>query len=155
MLAVVTNIDADHMATYHGDFAELRQAFIDFLHHLPFYGLAVVCIDDPVIRGLLPEISRPVLTYGFSADADYRADGLRQSGASTHFVLNAPDAPPLEVAVNLAGRHNVLNAMAAVAVARELGVDADAILRGLAGFQGIGRASRATAIFPSRAAPCS
>ncbi len=139
MLAVVTNIDADHMSTYHGDFAELRQAFIDFLHHLPFYGLAVVCVDDPVIRGLLPEISRPLLTYGFSADADYRADELRQSGASTRFVLQTPDAPPFEVALNLAGRHNVLNALAAAAVARELGVDSDAILRGLAGFQGIGR----------------
>lgn len=138
MMSVVTNIDADHMATYHGDFAELRQAFIDFLHQLPFYGLAVVCVDDPVIRGLLPEISRPVLTYGFASEADYRAEDVEPAGAVTRFRLRGPGIDS-EAAVNLAGRHNVLNALAATAVAREIGVDDAAILRGLAGFQGIGR----------------
>ena len=139
MLAVVTNVDADHMSTYDGDFAQLRQAFIDFLHHLPFYGLAVVCIDDPVVRGMLAEISRPVLTYGFSPEADYRADALAPAGATTGFTLHAPGAAPRQAMVSLAGRHNVLNALAAVAVAEELGVSGEAILRGLAGFQGIGR----------------
>jgi UDP-N-acetylmuramate--alanine ligase len=138
MMSVVTNIDADHMATYHGDFAELRRAFLDFLHQLPFYGLAVVCNEDPVIRGLLAEISRPVLTYGFTPEADYRAEEIVPAGAVTRFRLRGPGID-CEAVVNLAGQHNVLNALAATAVARELGVADEAILRALAGFQGIGR----------------
>lgn len=139
MIAVVTNIDADHMAAYQGDFARLRQAFLEFLHHVPFYGLAVVCIDDPVIRELLPSMSRPVLTYGFSADADFRAEAPEATQDRMRFRLCAPDGTVRDAVVNLAGRHNVLNALAACAVARELQVPEDAVLRGLENFQGIGR----------------
>ncbi|MBK9132263.1 MAG: UDP-N-acetylmuramate--L-alanine ligase [Gammaproteobacteria bacterium] len=140
LLAVVTNIDADHMETYHGDFAQLRQAFIDFLHNLPFYGLAVVCVDDPVIRALLPEISRPLVTYGIAEQADFRAGNLVHEGSTSRFTVSRPGGQaPLEVRLNLAGRHNVLNALAAMAVAGELGVTDEAVLHGLLGFQGIGR----------------
>jgi UDP-N-acetylmuramate--alanine ligase len=140
MLAVVTNIDADHMPTYQGDFSLLRQAFVDFLHHLPFYGLAVVCLDDPVIREILPAISRPLATYGFGDQADFRARDVRITGASSRFVATGPQMPEgLEVRLNLAGRHNVLNALAAIAVASELGIDQAVIQRGLGGFQGVSR----------------
>lgn len=139
MMAVVTNIDADHMATYHGDFGELRAAFLDFLRQLPFYGLAVVCVEDETVRELLPQMSRAVLTYGFGRDADYRATDIEPAGAQTCFTLHMPQAEPCRAMVNLAGRHNVLNALAAVAIAHELGVGTTQILRGLAGFQGIGR----------------
>lgn len=139
-MAVVTNIDADHLSTYGGDFARLRQTFIDFLHHLPFYGLAVLCIDDPEVEGILAEVTRPVISYGVSANADIRASQVQQVGAQTHFLVQRPDhAEPLAIELNLPGRHNVLNALAAIAVATELGVaDAD-IQHALAGFQGIGR----------------
>jgi UDP-N-acetylmuramate--alanine ligase len=139
-MAVVTNIDADHLSTYGGDFARLRQTFIDFLHHLPFYGLAVLCIDDPEVEGILAEVTRPVISYGVSASADVRATEVRQTGAQTHFLVHRPDRDSaLAITLNLPGRHNVLNALAAIAVATELGVaDAD-IQRALAGFQGIGR----------------
>jgi UDP-N-acetylmuramate--alanine ligase len=141
MMAVVTNIDADHMETYGGDFANLRQAFLEFLHHLPFYGLAVMCIDDPVVRELLPEISKPVLTYGFeSADADVRGVDLQQQGPHTHFRVQRKDHPKeLSVTLNMPGAHNAQNALAAIAVATELGVSDEAIQNGLAGFEGIGR----------------
>lgn len=140
LLAVVTNIDADHMETYHGDFVRLRQAFIDFLHNLPFYGLAVVCADDPVVRGMLPEISRPLITYGITEPADFRAQDITHAGSSSRFTVVRPGgAGAIEVQLNLAGRHNVLNALAAMAVAHELGVPDPAVLRGLRGFQGIGR----------------
>ncbi len=139
LLAIVTNIDADHMATYGGDFGRLRHAFLEFLHHLPFYGLAVVCIDDPVIGGMIPDISRPVVTYGFDARADLRARDVVFSGASSRFIVERPGAAPLEVRLNLAGRHNVLNALAALAVAQELGVPDEASRRALAAFAGIGR----------------
>jgi UDP-N-acetylmuramate--alanine ligase len=128
------------METYHGDFAQLRQAFLDFLHNLPFYGLAVVCIDDPVIQALLPEISRPLITYGIAEQADFRASDITHAGSSSRFMVARPGSPArIEVQLNLAGRHNVLNALAAMAVAHELGVPDEAILRGLRGFQGIGR----------------
>jgi UDP-N-acetylmuramate--alanine ligase len=140
LLAVVTNIDADHMTTYGGDFRRLRHAFLEFLHHLPFYGLAVVCIDEPVIRGLIPEISRPVITYGFDEQADFRARDIRHAGASSRFVVDRPEpAGALEITLNLAGRHNVQNALAAIAVAHALGVEDAAVRRGLEGFAGIGR----------------
>jgi UDP-N-acetylmuramate--alanine ligase len=141
MMAVVTNIDADHMATYGGDFDNLRQAFIDFLHHLPFYGLAVLCIDDPEVRALLPDISKPVLTYGFASDdADVRGFDLQQRGAHTDFrVRRKQHAGELVVTLNMPGAHNALNALAAIAVASELGVDDAAIQSALAGFEGIGR----------------
>jgi UDP-N-acetylmuramate--alanine ligase len=138
---VVTNIDADHMSTYGGDFENLRQAFLEFLHHLPFYGLAVMCIDDPVVRELLPSISKPVLTYGFaSEDADVRGIDLQQEGAHTHFrVQRKGHDTELAVTLNMPGAHNALNALAAIAVASELGVDDGAIQNALTGFEGIGR----------------
>ncbi|MAT94711.1 MAG: UDP-N-acetylmuramate--L-alanine ligase [Halioglobus sp.] len=140
MVAVVTNIEADHMETYGGDFALLRRTFLDFLHNLPFYGVAVLCIDDAVVRELLPEISRQVITYGFAADADYRIDALRPDGGSTHFRVHRPgNAAPLDISLNLPGRHNVLNATAAVAVACDEGVADAAIARGLAQFSGVNR----------------
>lgn len=140
MLAVVTNIDADHMETYQGDFDQLRETFLEFLHHLPFYGLAVMCIDDPEVRGILPEISKPVLTYGTGERADVRATDIHQEGLRTHFVVHrAGQSEPLTVTLNLPGRHNVLNATAAIAVAQEVGVSSEAILRALDAFQGIGR----------------
>ncbi len=140
MLAVITNIDADHMDSYGGDFGRLRQAFIEFIHHLPFYGLAVVCIDDPVVRDILPELGRPVLTYGLAEDADLRASNICQEQTRTHFQVSRKDAPHwLTVTLNLPGKHNVLNALAAIAVAHQVGVSGAAIRQGLAGFQGIAR----------------
>lgn len=141
IIAVVTNIDADHMSTYGGDFTRLRQAFVDFLHHLPFYGLAVLCIDDPVVREILPQVTRPVITYGTAEDADVRATGIaRAGGIQTHFRVSLRGRDEsLPVTLNLPGRHNVLNSLAAIAVAHELGVSDAAIQRGLKAFQGIGR----------------
>jgi len=139
-MAVVTNIDADHLPTYEGDFERLRQTFIDYLHHLPFYGLAVLCLDDPQVRSILAEVTRPVITYGIDAAADVRASQLRQEGLQTHFMVQRPGhAQTLAVTLNLPGRHNVLNALAAIAIATELGVSDAAIQRALAEFQGIGR----------------
>lgn len=140
MISVVTNIDADHMATYGGDFNRLRETFVEFLHHLPFYGLAVLCLDDPGVREILPKLTRSVITYGFSPAADVRARDVRHEGLQTHFVAELPGrAEGLAVTLSLAGRHNVLNALAAIAVAHELGVDDTVIQRALAKFQGIGR----------------
>ncbi|MEW8014963.1 MAG: UDP-N-acetylmuramate--L-alanine ligase [Candidatus Sedimenticola endophacoides] len=139
MMAVVTNVDADHMGTYGGDFERLRRTFIEFLHHLPFYGLAVVCIDDRNARELLPEISRTVITYGTSPEADLRASDIRQEGLRTHFSVTEAEGERFEVTLNMPGRHNVLNALAAIAVARELGVGVAAIQSALAGFRGVGR----------------
>ncbi len=140
MMAVVTNIDADHMTTYEGDFNRLRGTFLEFLHHLPFYGHAVLCLDDPEVRALLPQISRPVCTYGTSEEADLQAADIRYTGAQSHFTVRfANGEAPLQLTLNLPGRHNVLNALAAIAVARELGVEHAAISRGLQQFQGIGR----------------
>ena len=140
IIAVVTNIDADHMETYGGDFERLKQAFIDFLHNLPFYGLAILCIDDATVRDILPRIHRPVLTYGFSEDADVRAIDMEQKGLTTTFHAKLPGSgEPFEVVLNHPGRHNVLNALAAIAVANELGVDRTSILAGLKQFAGIGR----------------
>ena len=139
-MAVVTNIDADHMDTYGGDFNRLKQAFIDFLHHLPFYGLAVLCIDDPVIREILPLVHKPVRSYGLSADADVRATDIRQDGMVMHFTaVIGPNGPTLPITLNHPGRHNVLNALAVIAVAHELGVAPKAIGDGLALFTGVGR----------------
>lgn len=140
MTAVVTNIDADHMATYGGDFSRLRQTFVEFLHHLPFYGLAVMCLDDPVVRELLPEVTRRVVTYGIESDADIRATDIRQEGLYTHFRVSRRDQPDwLGVTLHMPGHHNVLNALAAIAVAAEIGVEDEAICRGLTNFLGIGR----------------
>ncbi|HUS24036.1 MAG TPA: UDP-N-acetylmuramate--L-alanine ligase [Candidatus Binatia bacterium] len=139
MMAVVTNIDADHLETYGGEFRQLRAAFIEFMHRLPFYGLAVLCIDDPVVRGTLDEVGRPVLTYGFAEDADLRAVELRPEGAGAHFCAVFRDGTRLECHLNLPGRHNVQNALAAIAIGRELGVPFAAIQQALTGFQGVGR----------------
>ncbi len=140
LVAVVTNIDADHLGTYGGDFTRLRNTFIEFLHHLPFYGLAVLCLDDAEVRNILPEVTRPMVTYGFNEAADYRASDIRREGHKTHFKLWQPgQETPLEMTLNLAGRHNVLNALAAIAVARDIGVGDNAVFKALAGFQGVGR----------------
>ncbi len=140
LMAVITNIDADHLETYDGDFSKLRQTFVEFLHNLPFYGLAVLCVDDPVVREVMTGIRKPILTYGTAEDADYRAVNLRQSGLQMHFDVIRPRAGlPLKLTLNVPGQHNVLNAMAAVVIADELGVPEDAIERGIREFQGTGR----------------
>ena len=140
MMAVLTNIDHDHMSTYGNDFSRLRDTFVEFLHHLPFYGLAVVCIDDPEIRGILDNIQRPVLTYGFDDEAQVRASELRQEGNTTYFKVALPSATDLlDIRLNMAGKHNVLNALAALAVAYELGVSLDVMQEALSTFQGVAR----------------
>jgi UDP-N-acetylmuramate--alanine ligase len=139
MVAVITNIDADHMETYQGDFEKLKDTYIDFLHNLPFYGLAVVCIDNPVVRELLPRIGRQIITYGFSKDADVRATNYQQNAGVSHFTVEVEGEPPLAMSVNLPGQHNVLNALAGVAVAKDEGVSDDAICQALVEFAGIGR----------------
>lgn len=140
MMAIVTNVDADHMGTYGNDFNRLRSTFIEFLHHLPFYGLAVLCIDDEEVRALQPMVTRKVRTYGSRPEADVRAEEIRQDGHFTHFVVHAEGlTQPLPITLNLPGRHNVLNALAAVTVALELGVGEVVIQRALREFQGIGR----------------
>ncbi|WP_410016414.1 UDP-N-acetylmuramate--L-alanine ligase [Sodalis sp. C49] len=139
MVAIITNIEADHMDTYQGDFELLKQTFITFLHNLPFYGRAVMCMDDPVIRELLPKVGRHITTYGFSDDADVRITDYRQQGAQGSFNLHRQDKPVLAVTLNAPGRHNALNAAAAVAVATEEGIEDDSILQALFQFQGTGR----------------
>ncbi len=140
MVTVVTNIEADHMETYGGDFSVLRRTYLEFLHNLPFYGIAVLCIDDPVVRELLPEVTRQVITYGFAEDADYRIDELTREGLSTRFTVHRPGGQPaLAINLNMPGTHNALNAAAAVAVASDESLDDIAIQRGLASFAGVGR----------------
>lgn len=139
MVAVVTNIDEDHMETYEGDFDKLKDTYIEFLHNLPFYGVAVMCIDNPVIRELLPRIGRQVITYGFSDDADLRATHYRQQAGQSHFIVETDNDESMSLTVNLPGQHNVLNALAAIAVAREEGVSNEAIVKALGEFEGIGR----------------
>ncbi len=140
MLAIVTNIDNDHLGTHGGDFQKLRQSFVEFLHNLPFYGLAVLCIDDPELATLLPEVNRPIVTYGVSPQADVRAIDIERQGLKTRFkVLRPGHADPLTVTVNLPGLHNVLNSLAAIAVATELRVPDVAIQKALVSFQGIER----------------
>lgn len=139
MVSVVTNIEADHMGTYGGDFEKLKQTFIDFLHNLPFYGLAVVCIDDPVVRELLPEIGRPFVTYGFAEDADFQLTDYCQEGQQSFFTVKRADREALEINLNVPGKHNALNATAAIAVATEEGIDDTSIVSGLHDFAGTGR----------------
>ncbi|MGI9301178.1 MAG: UDP-N-acetylmuramate--L-alanine ligase [Gammaproteobacteria bacterium] len=140
MMAVVTSIDADHLVAYDGDFQKLRATFVDFIHHLPFYGLAVLCLDDAEVQGILSEIERPLLTYGIDGDADIRATDVRHEGTRTTFAVHLPRRDePLEITLNLPGQHNVLNALAAIAIANELGVSDEAIQSALNGFEGIGR----------------
>ena len=139
MAAIVTNIDADHMDTYEGSFDKLKDTFIQFLHNLPFYGLAVVCGDDANIREILPRVGRPVLTYGFNEDNDVRAVDVEQDGMRSHFTVLRKDREPLRVTINQPGLHNVLNALAAIGVATDEGVSDGAICRALEGFSGVGR----------------
>lgn len=149
MLAVVTNIDADHLSTYEGDFQRLRQTFVEFLHHLPFYGEAVLCVDDPVVREILPEVSRQVRTYGIeSEDADICARDIRQDGLRMHFMVQQAGHETLDIDLNMPGHHNVLNALAAICIARELGVSDAAIQQGLKVFEGIGRRFQVNAEIP-------
>ncbi len=140
MLSVVTNIDADHLSTYGGDFGNLRQVFVEFLHHLPFYGLAVLCQDDPGVRSILAQVTRPIMTYGIEQPADVRAHNIEHVGTASRFQVSLPGRERLlPVELNMPGRHNVLNALAAIAVAWQLGVGDEAIQRALRQFQGVGR----------------
>lgn len=139
MVSIVTNIEADHMDTYGGDFNKLKATFIEFLHNLPFYGLAVLCIDDPVIRGLLPDVGRATITYGYSDDADVQVLDFVQDHNRSSFKVRRQDGSLLAVTLNLPGRHNALNAAAAIAVATEDGIDDAAITAALSRFEGVGR----------------
>jgi UDP-N-acetylmuramate--alanine ligase len=139
MMAVVTNIDADHMETYGGSFDVLLDTFSTFLHHLPFYGLAIVCIDDAGVQQLLPKITRPVLRYGLSADADIYAKNIVFKGLSSEFTVVAKGYAPFVVRLNIPGEHNVRNALATIAVALELDVPVTAIQSALTAFAGVGR----------------
>lgn len=139
VISVVTNIDADHMETYGQDFERLKGAFVEFLGHLPFYGLAVVCKDDEHARAIMKDVSRPMVTYGIRSDADLRAENVRWDAGRMRFRTTGGGAEALEVALNLPGEHNVLNALAAIAVAREVGAPDAAIAKALSGFTGVGR----------------
>jgi UDP-N-acetylmuramate--alanine ligase len=139
MIAIVTNIDNDHLATHEGDFARLKQSFVDFMHNLPFYGLAVLCTDDEHVQSILENVGRPFVTYGFGESADVRAVNVQRLGLQSRYEALREGRPPLSVILNLPGRHNVLNSLAAVAVATELNIPDEAIQRALANFQGIDR----------------
>lgn len=140
MLSVVTNIDADHMSTYGGDYAKLREVFVEFLHHLPFYGLAVLCSDDAGVQEILDEVSRPIITYGFNEKADFRATDVRHDGSCSMFNAYIPGrSEPLAIELAMPGHHNVMNAMAAIVVAVQCGVSDVAIQRALKQFQGVDR----------------
>lgn len=142
VMAVVTNIDADHMETYGHNFGNLKKAFVDFLHRMPFYGTAILCTDDPVVREIVPEMSCPITSYGLNEDAQVRAVNVRAVGAQMHFTAqrrNGIKLPDLDIVLNLAGQHNVLNALAAIAIALELNVSDAAVQKALAGFTGVGR----------------
>lgn len=148
MVSIVTNIDADHMATYGGDFNKLKRTFVEFLHNLPFYGLAVLCIDDPVVREILPQVNRQVITYGRSDDADVRAVDIEQHGMQTHFTVLREGREPLRAFVNMPGEHMVLNALATIAVATDELISDAAIIEGLTTFQGVGRRFQVHGHFP-------
>lgn len=139
VISVVTNIDEDHMDTYGHDFENLKSAFVDFLERLPFYGVAVLCLDDENVRNIRDRVTKPVIGYGLTAEAQVRAIDVRAVGTRMHFTILRPDHPPLPVELNLPGMHNVRNALAAVAVATIAGVRDEAIVKGLAEFKGVGR----------------
>jgi UDP-N-acetylmuramate--alanine ligase len=139
VLSVVTNIDADHMATYEHDFERLKKTFVDFLQRLPFYGVVVACIDDANVRDILPRVGRQAIRYGFSEDADLRATDVQANQATMTFTAVQDGFAPMTVTLALPGKHSVLNALAAIAVAREVGVDNAAIQSALANFKGVGR----------------
>ncbi len=139
-MAVITNIDADHLSTYGGDFEKLKDTFAEFLHHLPFYGLAVMCTDNETIRDMLPQVTRPVITYGIDHDSDFMAYDIEQTGTKVSFSVKRKDkSDDLQVTLNLPGNHNVLNALAAIAIADEMDIEDKYIQAALEGFQGIGR----------------
>ena len=142
VMAVVTNIDADHMETYGHDFGRLKQAFVDFLHRMPFYGTAILCTEDAAVRDIVAQVTCPITSYGFDEDSQVRAVNVRAVEGQMHFTVqrrNGVVLPDLDVVLNLPGRHNVLNALAAITVAVELGVEDGAVQRALAGFKGVGR----------------
>ncbi|WP_192037190.1 UDP-N-acetylmuramate--L-alanine ligase [Halomonas sp. YLGW01] len=150
MVSIVTNIDADHMSTYGGDFERLKDTFVEFLHNLPFYGLAVLCVDDDHVRGLLDRVHRQFVTYGFSEDADYRLIDFVQDAGEVRFTVRRPDGQsPLAVRLAMPGEHNALNALAAIAVACDAGVSDAAILSGLASFEGVGRRFQVHGEYPA------
>jgi UDP-N-acetylmuramate--alanine ligase len=145
MISVITNIDADHLSFYENDFVKLRTAFIEFIHNLPFYGLVILCVDNEVVRGIIPELSRPYLTYGLSADADVRAKNINYKGDKTSFELHTKqNDDPYLVTLNLPGEHNVLNALASIAVGLELNIPIEKIAEALDNFAGIGRRMQKT-----------
>ncbi len=148
MVAVVTNIEADHMDAYQGDFSRMEATFLEFLHNLPFYGLAVLCIDDPVITALLPDIARPIITYGFSEGAEVQATDYQQSASTSRFTVVRRGLPSLAIRLNLPGKHNALNALAAIAVATDEGLKDDAIVSALEKFEGIARRFEQHGEFP-------
>ncbi len=155
VMAVVTNIDADHMETYGHDFGKLKQAFVDFLHKMPFYGTAILCTDDPAVRSIVPQVTCPITSYGFEEGAEVRAVQVRAVGAQMLFTVqrrNGVVLPDLDVVLNLPGRHNVLNALSAIAVAVELGIEDAAVLRALSHFKGVGRRFQSHGEQPVRAA---
>lgn len=140
MVSIVTNIDQDHMETYNHDISKLKSTFLEFIHRLPFYGLAVLCIDDPIVRNLLPHISRPYLTYGFDADADVRAINWHADGRKTYFTVQVPgNNETIDMHVNLSGKHNVLNSLAAIAVSLDANIPMTTIANSLEQFKGVGR----------------
>lgn len=152
MIAVITNIDSDHMETYQSDFNQLKKAFVEFLHHLPFYGLAVMCIDDPVVEELIPTIARRVMTYGFSEQADIRAVGYQQQGLVSRFGVHCGQSgEQAQITLNLPGKHNVQNALAAIAIARELKISFEKIEQAFLQFAGIGRRMQVYGDFPTKA----
>jgi UDP-N-acetylmuramate--alanine ligase len=153
LIAIITNIDNDHLAHHDGDFERLKSSFVGFLHNLPFYGLAVLCFDDEHVRSILPQVGRPVVTYGIGEGADVRAVNLRRDGVLTHFRVERAGSAPLDITVNLPGTHNVLNALAAIAVALELGIDPTAIRRALTHFQGVERRMQHVAEIDAQAGP--
>jgi UDP-N-acetylmuramate--alanine ligase len=156
VIAVVTNIDADHMETYGHDFARLKQAFVDFLQHLPFYGAAILCEDDRNVREIMPFVSKPIVRYGLAETAHIRAEDVRHEGAQMKFsVLRPGSAPKLDIVLNLPGVHNVLNALAAIAVADEVGVPTQPSSRRWRTSRASAAASSATARFRSRPAAAS
>lgn len=139
VIEVITNIDADHMETYEHDFAKLKQAFVDFTQRLPFYGVAMLCMDDPVIREIMPRISKPIVTYGFHEEAEVRATGAYAADGKMHFTVVQDGYPDMQVSLNQPGMHNVQNACAAIAIAREVGVEDSATQKALSEFTGVGR----------------
>jgi UDP-N-acetylmuramate--alanine ligase len=150
LTSIVTNIDADHMETYEGDFNRVKKTFVEFLHNLPFYGLAIVCVDDPVVWEILPQVSRPLMTYGFDENADVKAINLHQKGMITSFTVCRKGRENLDIALNMPGKHNVQNALAAIAVATDLDVADEHIVIGLNEFSGVGRRFQVLGDYPAK-----